>query len=430
MAKTKNDQAWQKLFTDYNIITEIKQKGHYIIDSSLINQYRESRLMTKFDHKVNLPEIFKNNHLTILPVSRGTYIISYFDNYQKVKYQIEDNLYHKNFPSFIESINCNNIYSESAALHCANLTGIIEDLINEKIYYTVSGRMTTNKFNFRIKSSSKGLITVDVDRAQIEIDAGFESKNYFLLIEAKNISVEDFLIRQLYYPYRYWQSLLKKPVLPIFMTFSNDIFSFFVYRFTKEDEYNSLQLVKQKHYCLQSDQIMIEDIVNLFREIKIVKEPKVPFPQANSFFRVIDFLNLLNNKDLTKEDLALNYEFDIHKRQFDYYSNAVLYLGLAEKYNHKITKETTFTLSKRGQNIMSQHRKKKNLLIVEAILEHKVFNKTMSLYINKSRLPKKSEIIEIMNTCHIYNVESADTIKRRASTVLSWVKWIVSLAKP
>jgi hypothetical protein len=28
--------------------------------------------MAKFDHSVNLPEIFSKNHLAILPITRGT----------------------------------------------------------------------------------------------------------------------------------------------------------------------------------------------------------------------------------------------------------------------------------------------------------------------------------------------------------------------
>ncbi len=430
MGETKNDIAWEQIFNDYNILTKIKQSSYFVIESKVINNYRESRLMTKFDHEVNLPKIFKKNGLNILPISRGSYIIGHFLNYSKINYQINDNLVYKSFPSFIESINYNNLYSESAALNCANITGIIEDLINEKPYLTVSGRMTTDTFKFNIDSIKKRAVNINVDRAQIEIDGGYESKNYFLLIEAKNITVEDFLIRQLYYPYRYWQSQLKKQVVPVFMTFSNDIFSFFIYKFKAENEYNSLELVEQRHYSIETEKVILDDIFNIFRRIKIVPEPEVPFPQADSFYRVIDFLSLLFNEDMTKEELALNYEFDIHKRQFDYYTNAALYLGLVEKYNVEDTGETTFTLSKRGRFIMNKPRREKILLLAESILEHEVYQKAMSIFFQKSRVPKKSEIVEIMKNCYLYNVESLNTIERRAQTVLKWIEWIVSLARP
>jgi hypothetical protein len=430
MLETKNDIVWQNIFNDYNIIQEINKNDHYIIQSKVINNYRESRLMTKFDHEANLPEIFKKNSLNILPVSRGSYIMGHFLNYKKINYQIDDNLIYKFFPSYIESINVNNLYSESAALSCADITGIIEYLINERVHLTVSGRMTTDTFDFSINTINEGSTEINVDRAQIEIDAGFECKNYFLLIEAKNITVEDFLIRQLYYPYRYWQNQLKKQVLPVFMTYSNDVFSFFIYKFLRENEYNSLELIQQKHYSIEQGKIFVDDIYDIFKNIKIVPEPEIPFPQADSFFRVIDFLGLLYNGDMTKEELALNYEFDIHKRQFDYYTNAALYLGLVEKYNAIETGETTFTLSQYGRDIMSKPRRKKILLLVESILKHDVFYRAMAVYFNKSKLPRKEEIVRIMRSSYLYNVESFETIKRRAQTVLKWIEWIVSSSKP
>ena len=53
--------------------------------------------MTKFDHKANLPKLFKDNRLTILPITRE-YIIGRFENYQKLEYRI-NNIKYKNFPS-------------------------------------------------------------------------------------------------------------------------------------------------------------------------------------------------------------------------------------------------------------------------------------------------------------------------------------------
>src|SRR5690625_6647851 len=75
MAQTKNDMAWKKLFEKYDILKEIEKNNVFHISSSQINEFREARLMTKFDNSDNLPKIFKENSLAILPDSRGTYII-------------------------------------------------------------------------------------------------------------------------------------------------------------------------------------------------------------------------------------------------------------------------------------------------------------------------------------------------------------------
>lgn len=429
MALTKNDLAWQKLFEEHDILREVDKKDYYIITANDIGKYRESRLMTKFDHKANLPKLFKDNSLTILPISRGSYIIGRFENYQKLEYRTENNVRYKNFPFSIETLDYNNIYSESAAISCATLAGMVEDLINEELYMTVFGRMTTDLFAFKINTDIGNLFEVEVDRAQMEIDAGFESENYFLILEAKNIRAEDFLIRQLYYPYRYWQNKVQKKVIPVFMTYSNDIFSFFIYEFREKDHYNSLELIEQRHYSIEPEKITYDDLYELYRRIKTIAEPKVPFPQADSFYRVLDFLHLLYNEDLTKEELALNYEFDIHKRQFDYYINAARYLGLVYKYNAEISNEVTYSLTEKGRNIMSQPREKRNLMLAESIMEHEVFNKAMNIYFRKKRIPGKEEIIHIMNNSYLYRVNSDETIIRRAQTVLKWIEWIVSLVE-
>jgi hypothetical protein len=68
--KKLNDEAWEAIFKKYNILKKIEKNGVFLIKSSVINKFRESRLMTKFDHIDDLPEIFKDNNLSILPTSR------------------------------------------------------------------------------------------------------------------------------------------------------------------------------------------------------------------------------------------------------------------------------------------------------------------------------------------------------------------------
>lgn len=71
-----NDTAWERLFDKYHILDKIEHQGQFAISAAQIKEFREPRLMTKFDHKINLPEIFAENHLSILPVTRGDYVIS------------------------------------------------------------------------------------------------------------------------------------------------------------------------------------------------------------------------------------------------------------------------------------------------------------------------------------------------------------------
>ena len=47
-----------------------------------INAVKEARLMAKFDQSSQLPDMFKKNNFSILPISRGEYVIGNFQTYE------------------------------------------------------------------------------------------------------------------------------------------------------------------------------------------------------------------------------------------------------------------------------------------------------------------------------------------------------------
>lgn len=424
--KTANDKAWETLFERHKILEEVEKNGFFEIESAQINKERESRLMAKFDHSVNLPDIFRDNHLSILPISRSKYVIGKFDTHFEVKYDSEIEVIPFEFPPGIESIDYTNLYSESSALHCAFNIGIIDDLVGEKTAYTVSGRMSTESLDFNIiNSTANKPYSIKVKNSQCEIDAGFESDNYFVLIEAKKYTIDDFLIRQLYYPYRLWSKKITKKVIPVLMTYSNDIFSFFIYQFSNDKDYNSLQLITQKNYTIAPEEIQRSDVDWVLNNIKVIAEPDVPFPQADKFERVVDLLSLLLERDLTKDDITENYEFD--RRQTDYYTNAGLYIGLIEKYKDSLTQKVTFCLTSEGKSILHKRPKLKYLELINKILERQVFYLVFQLALQLGGIPPEDAI------CKIISENRPDindtTRKRRYYTVRGWISWIWSQIK-
>lgn len=426
--KSKNDIAWESLFETHCILDEIQKNGIYKISAKVINKKREARLMTKFDHHIQLPSIFKQNNLTIQPDSRGSYIIGKFKSYENLPKDIFSDIREIPFPSHIETINPTNIYSESCAILCAYNSGIIDDILGEETKLTILGRMSTGKFSYSINScQDESRYEISVDNSQCEIDSGFEGVNVLAIIEAKNQTVDDFLIRQLYYPYRLWRGKTRKQIVPIFLFYSNDVFSFFIYRFTEDADYNSIEFVEQKKYQLGSNDIELEDITTILDKAKTNKEVDgIPFPQADSFVRIVDLLMQIYNTDnlLSQEDITLNYAFDI--RQSQYYTNAAIYLDLVQK---KIDREqgVVYSLTGIGIKIVERTFKKRNLALVQCILEKKIFNQSLRLYLQKGSKPTLSEVIEIMEKAQI--ALSLKTISRRAQTVLSWVDWIMGLTQ-
>ncbi len=424
---TKNDEAWGNIFSKYDILKTVEKEGFFKIKSEQINEFRESRLMAKFDHEINLPNIFKNNGLSILPISRSSYVIGNFKAYEKVSYCDQK-------PKFVEpldyqSIEHTNLYSENSSLLYAFNSGIIDDLIGEEVALTLSGRMSSKEFDFEILNSNNGKsFPINVQNAQIEIDAGFESESSLILVEAKNTQVNDFLVRQIYYPFRLWEERVNKKIINVFMTYSNDIFSFFLYEFKSKNDYNSLELIKQLDYMVKPEEIELSDIIEVSQKVEVRQDfEHISFPQADKFERVVDLIGLLYERDLTQEEITVNYEFTV--RQTNYYTDAARYLGLADKYKHKTTREITYCLTDLGKGILNERYNQKYLSLAAKILEHDIFNYVFKESLKEGTVLEIPRIKEMMYEKKMGNRYGDAVIKRRARTIRSWINWIFNISK-
>jgi hypothetical protein len=429
--KSKNDIAWEKLFEQHGILRKIDRVGVCEISSDEINKVREARLATNFSHRIQLPKIFQDNQLTIQPNTRGTYLIGRFESYQKLFDDPSVPIEAADFRSDIETIDPTNLYSESSVLLCAYHTGIISHLLDQEVSLTVFGRMSAGRFGYSISNKQTGnRHQILVEGAQLEIDSAFEGRNVFAIFEAKNQKVDDFLVRQLYYPYRLWKNRTSKQVIPVFMYYSNanSVFSFFVFRFNDEGHYNSIELVKQRKYQIVASDIDLAAIYAALKRVRVKPEPhNVPFPQANTFDKqIIDLLSQLYGAraSLSQDFITTNYAFD--RRQTQYYTQAAHYLGLVERHYSR-EEGVTYSLTERGTRIMAQHPQVRNLALVECILEHKVFNQTLRLYFEQGARPTIEQVVAIMRDARLRI--SGTTPRRRAQTVLAWVDWIMQLTR-
>ena len=209
--KLSIEKAWEKLFKEHDIVEKVHKNGEFRISSYQINKLKEARLMAKFDQTAQLPAVFRENGLSILPITRGEYLIGNFKTHENIEYANVK-------PKFVEipdlqTINHQNLYSESSALLFAFNSGIIQDIMEtSKINYTVNGRMSSGEFDFYIFNPKclENKQHIHVQNAQVEIDAGYESPDAFCICEAKNVYVQELMIRQLFYPYRLWKNKIEK----------------------------------------------------------------------------------------------------------------------------------------------------------------------------------------------------------------------------
>jgi len=103
MGNTKNDKAWQLIFDKHKILNSVLNEGRFEITAAKLNEFREARLMTKIDHRSQLPKLFADNNLSILPISRGGYVIGAFETFCDFNTDDVDESSIE-FPTFLESI--------------------------------------------------------------------------------------------------------------------------------------------------------------------------------------------------------------------------------------------------------------------------------------------------------------------------------------
>lgn len=436
--QTKPNEAWTKIIEKYNIIEEIESKGTYQISAKDIREFREARLMSKWDSSDQLPQIFKNHEINILPNSRGTYVLGNFNLYEKLPESITKvKKIDLGFLKSLETIDIDDITSESNAINILILSGILEDFLGtDKNYLTFDGRMGSGSFNFIVENKNKSKTKIHVHNSQMEIDGGFENSESVVIMEAKNIMHDDFHIRQLYYPFRLWSQKINKPIRLVFSIYTNKIFRLLEYKFTDINDYSSIQLVKEKSYSLEETKIYYEDLVETFKSTTVKTDDKekkgiAPFIQANKFERVISLLERIKDEPLNDEEIAefMGFGFDENKngtisyRQSQYYYNAGRYLGIFKKVKSE-DKGVVVVLTKLGKSVYDLNYKDRQLKLVSLILEHKIFNDLFIYIMDTKEYPSKKMIQDLMRK---YKVCSEKLIVRRSSSVEGWLKWIFSL---
>lgn len=421
------NNAWKALLEKYNILHEIQENGYFSITASQIKEYKEPRLMAKWDSTDALPEVLRKNRINLLPNSRSSYILSDFLLYEEIPELNEPVIQMKQIeiPQY-ESIDIHNINSEANAIHVLELSGILDDFLgtNQSVA-TFNGRMGTGAFDFVVDTYRGVKRNIQVNNAQCEIDGGFENDSSVIIMEAKNVVHEDFHVRQLYYPYRLWRSRVKKPIHLVFCLYSNMIYRLFEYRFAALEDYSSIELVQAKNYSLQDTTITKEDLLAVRRAAKLetddhMSHTHTPFIQANSMERIISLLENLYENPMTVVQIAQLMDFDL--RQSDYYYNAGKYLGLFEKKTED--KQILVMLTALGKKVFQLNYKQRQLKLVELIFQHQIFRDLFDDMTKKNRLPEKEIVANRMRELHVCN---EGQVTRRASSVIRWLKWMNDL---
>lgn len=413
---TSNDAAWSVIFEKLPILESLSEKTPYVITAKQINEIgrREARLMAKFDTRESLPSIFKEFQLNITATSNGSYIIfkdtahgSFIDlpDYKLVT----PSKFRPNFEFELKTLTFSAKMSESNAIDYAHHAGILSQYSGEEtLKLTTRGRFFSDPFVLK----SPGWGEINIKGVQIEVDAGYEGREQFLILEAKSSTRSNFNVRQLYYPYMHFSARVNKRIRTILLFFSNGVYYFTEIKFG--NGYREYEILGTAAVEVEIAEAPFNlTLAELLSNCKAVTG--IPVPQADDLNKVIDLLSYLANGDADKSEIAQFFEFD--ERQGDYYANAALYIGLVSR------NRSLFSLTDAGKEIVkAENKTNRNLLVAKAILQTSLFNDLFQLYLRQNRIITDEQIIVRLEEEGL----TGSTPKRRKSTTKSWLHWVAS----
>lgn len=427
-AKTKSDRAWEKVINELPVLESISEKGFFEIDSKQLKKItgEEPRLITKFDEESRLPKIFSEYKLGILPSSHNSYIIGHYCLFQKINYPGTQPIEYVSIVPSLNTLEPTNITRESTAILSAFNYGILDMVVNSEsnnLHMTDYGKKHAPEFDFYINDTEGGdSHKIQVHSPQIEIDGVFESEDILLIIEAKRGLPTDFIIRQLYFPFRSLSTKTDKQIVNAFLTFSMGRIHIHTFEFKTKNEYNSIIETGYRQFSFLKAPTR-QTLWDAVSSATISEDPTIPFPQADSIENVmIAAETIRDNPGITSSELAIILGMDA--RQGGYYGNACCYLEIASKT--KLHNKFHYFPTEEGKTIFSLQNEIKRLEIVKQISRHKIFKEIILEHLQNREPIEIEEIEDLLVDMKLVNY-GATTVKRRAQTVKLWAEWAVSL---
>lgn len=252
-----NSKSWKKIFDDYKILEHDFNESPFPLSAAQIKKAcqkfkqtgeKEVRILCKQDSRESRPDVFKKHNLFLLPVKNGYYNIIKGEGYIDIPNIKEETVVYTSKLTFpLDSVKIGD--SEMQHLDYAYAASLIRTFMDDDtLVLTIRGRKYTPEFDFYI-----GRQLIKVSSVQTEVDAGYEGENQIVLVEAKNFSATNVIIRQLFYPFRQWQKHTKKKVVTLFFDKApgEDVYSIWQFEFTDVKNYNSIKLIRSGKFRIE-----------------------------------------------------------------------------------------------------------------------------------------------------------------------------------
>jgi hypothetical protein len=404
LTRTRIWDSWEEIVTKLSLDLS-KPMNHITAQQIKATIHKEPRILAKMDTAEDLPSIFRDRGLFLLPISRSQYLIVKGKGYHKLESITENPVIHETrfpFPSAAIGVSSEGVYLDYA--HSSGLLGKVTGFQN--LFLAFRGRRTTPRFSFNINAQE-----ITVDRAQIEVDGSYEGHDGIVLVEAKIHVPNSFNIRQLYYPYRTLNE--RKLVRNLFFCFEpvQREYYFWEYQFKPSASFDSIHLLNARKFV-----ISVVDAVTLKEYADIQPDRKTIPPQADSVDKIIEFPFRVSEGYDTSEKMTKAFGFV--QRQSSYYRQAAELLGLVELYDNR------YRLTELGEKYVKLLPEERNDCICRLLLEFPIMNEIfLRISIERNRKVTREEIISIIKK---NSQLTGSTLPRRAQTIVSWFKWIRS----
>lgn len=251
-----SDDSWRKIFESYGIDEHDFADSPFLLSARQIKEAcqgftktgeKEVRILCTQTFREQRPKIFQENGLFLLPVRNGEYAIIKGDGYVDIPaIESKARTYSSKLGFSPDTSLVGN--SEMQHLDYAYAASLIRSFMDDDTFVlTIRGRKRTPEFSFSVGEYNHIL---EVKGVQTEVDAGYESKEKILLVEAKNSHTDNVIVRQMYYPFRQWQQHTDKPIHSIF--FEKRELGYCIWRFVFDDvnNYNSIRFIDSARYTI------------------------------------------------------------------------------------------------------------------------------------------------------------------------------------
>lgn len=483
----KPSKAWEILFDAYNIVQHVEETGYYDInvdkmmrDNNIANQWHtkypsdkapDNRNILKFDFSADLPNIFKEYKLQIMPIGGNKYRIAPFNMYYPLVNKTVP-VIPMTSPMKMASLDFNKVTTEPNAQTVAEitkmLTYIFHDLNskNREVVATLSGKNNVHNVEFSINNTVNNLpIPLSINTWQAEIDGVYESNETVLIVESKMKFPKDFNVRQLFIPRLLIEQTMqrlheKKDTYVCYFVKTKDVYIFTVYRFADLKNMNSIEIHRQYKFRLSDDPRNVFSVDTaadkakynsqkaVARAREIIEKTKlltqyptysdgktVSFLQANNLQIALDYLDFLDN---TSESILVNEEqtlrngpeafvdtFKYDRRQYNYYLNWLGYFGFVDRLS-----PSEIVITKKGKSFNSANTGQKNEVLLQSMAAHLSSRTVLTALLDGQKLDLsnlESTIQQEMKDVPQESQIGGNTLTRRISSVKSMCKQVLLL---